>query len=538
MATDQFCLRWNNFQVNITSALESLKNDEDLVDVTLTCEGQNVKAHKVILAACSPYFRNVFKENPCQHPVVILKDVKYEDVTALLSFMYHGEVYITQDRLASFLHTAELLQVRGLTGAGNPLKDFPVPPQPPALAKKIGAPPPSAALRRETPPPPPPPAARAARSPLVSPPPKDSASHDADGELPAKSAHQVLPVPALFFTSNGQPGTLYSVLNPDQTATLAAPLPANAATFQLLSSNSCAQLSPRFSSVSGQSLTQPSSPSATKRRKTLPRRFSSCIVPSAPSESSFNKSEREKDPLRDSGECVEAEGAFKEVEVKVEEPSGDEMLSEGDEARESAGDGDGDGDGSEVADQQEEQDECAERLLEGDAPLLSPPAGKPPPPPQRDDRVMSLLCPFCFKTISNKSNLLKHMKIRHSGLCLQQQCQICEIENFNVSHESNMNISPSSIVLQQSVMSANNINYKNELNSNQPWLYTNRMLYHKKKRSWHSRRPVPCPNCNKTITMAYNLKSHLNSCLKRFDFDDELFKSGIRNLPSGTVFPL
>ncbi|XP_049941531.1 protein bric-a-brac 1-like isoform X2 [Schistocerca serialis cubense] len=137
MAADQFCLRWNNFQINITSALESLKSDEDLVDVTLTCDGQNVKAHKVILSACSPYFRNVFKENPCQHPVVILKDVRYEDVQALLSFMYQGEVYISQDRLAPFLHTAELLQVRGLAGAANPFRETqqqqqsPAPPPPP-----------------------------------------------------------------------------------------------------------------------------------------------------------------------------------------------------------------------------------------------------------------------------------------------------------------------------------------------------------------------------------------------------------------------
>ena len=63
------------------------------------------------------------QENPCQHPIVILKDVSYDDVSALLSFMYQGEVYITQDRLASFLRTAELLQVRGLTGASNPFKD-------------------------------------------------------------------------------------------------------------------------------------------------------------------------------------------------------------------------------------------------------------------------------------------------------------------------------------------------------------------------------------------------------------------------------
>lgn len=60
---DQFCLRWNNFQTNIVSALDSLKCSEDLVDVTLTCEGRNIKAHKVILSACSPYFRNVFKVN-------------------------------------------------------------------------------------------------------------------------------------------------------------------------------------------------------------------------------------------------------------------------------------------------------------------------------------------------------------------------------------------------------------------------------------------------------------------------------------------
>ncbi|XP_065343136.1 protein bric-a-brac 2-like isoform X2 [Cloeon dipterum] len=117
---DQFCLRWNNFQSNIVSVLDNLKEQEDLVDVTLVCEGHAVKAHKVILSACSPYFRNVFKENPCQHPIVILKDVQNTELDALLSFMYQGEVYISQDRLSSFLRTAEILQVRGLAGATAP----------------------------------------------------------------------------------------------------------------------------------------------------------------------------------------------------------------------------------------------------------------------------------------------------------------------------------------------------------------------------------------------------------------------------------
>jgi hypothetical protein len=68
-------------------------------------------------------FVHWLQENPCQHPIVILKDVSYDDVSALLSFMYQGEVYITQDRLSSFLRTAEFLHVRGLTGASNPFKD-------------------------------------------------------------------------------------------------------------------------------------------------------------------------------------------------------------------------------------------------------------------------------------------------------------------------------------------------------------------------------------------------------------------------------
>ncbi|KAM3962399.1 uncharacterized protein ACR2FA_003643 [Aphomia sociella] len=121
---DQFCLRWNNFQTNIVSALDSLKCSEDLVDVTLTCEGRNIKAHKVILSACSPYFRNVFKENPCQHPVIILKDVSADDIVSLLSYMYQGQVFIEESKLTSFLHTAALLQVKGLTGVTQQKENF------------------------------------------------------------------------------------------------------------------------------------------------------------------------------------------------------------------------------------------------------------------------------------------------------------------------------------------------------------------------------------------------------------------------------
>ncbi|XP_023714030.1 broad-complex core protein isoforms 1/2/3/4/5 isoform X2 [Cryptotermes secundus] len=138
----QFSLRWNNYLRHITCAFDSLRSDEDLVDVTLSCEGKRIRAHKMLLSACSTYFRDLFKENPCQHPVIIFRNVKFEDLAALIDFMYQGEVNVVQDQLASFLTTAELLAVQGLSdgngkdqGSDQPkeveLPDSPImPPEP------------------------------------------------------------------------------------------------------------------------------------------------------------------------------------------------------------------------------------------------------------------------------------------------------------------------------------------------------------------------------------------------------------------------
>ncbi|XP_012275395.1 broad-complex core protein isoforms 1/2/3/4/5 isoform X4 [Orussus abietinus] len=119
-SSQQFSLRWNNYLKHITCAFDTLRTDEDLVDVTLSCEGKRIRAHKMLLSACSTYFRDLFKENPCQHPVIIFRNVKFDDLAALVDFMYQGEVNVVQEQLASFLTTAELLAVQGLTdGTGK-----------------------------------------------------------------------------------------------------------------------------------------------------------------------------------------------------------------------------------------------------------------------------------------------------------------------------------------------------------------------------------------------------------------------------------
>ncbi|KAF2356093.1 BTB/POZ domain [Trinorchestia longiramus] len=115
-----YSLKWNDYSVKLVTAFQSLREEEDFVDVTVACDGRQYSAHRMVLSACSPYFRTMLKANPCKHPIVILKDVGCAELERLLEFMYNGEVNIAQDQLAAFLRTAESLKIRGLAGGGAP----------------------------------------------------------------------------------------------------------------------------------------------------------------------------------------------------------------------------------------------------------------------------------------------------------------------------------------------------------------------------------------------------------------------------------
>ena len=119
-SADKFCLRWNDFEFNISSAFREIRNDADFFDVTLATEDDHqIKAHKIILSACSPFFRKVLKRNPHASPLLYLKGIRYSDLVSILNFMYHGEVNVAQDELNSFLAAAEELNVKGLTTSND-----------------------------------------------------------------------------------------------------------------------------------------------------------------------------------------------------------------------------------------------------------------------------------------------------------------------------------------------------------------------------------------------------------------------------------
>jgi len=123
--SDNFCLRWNDFETNISTSFRELRRDSEFFDVTLCCDNgsDRVPAHKVILAACSPLFRRILhgvNASSSPNPLLYLKGIQKKELTAILNFMYHGEVNVAQDSLNAFLAVAEELAVKGLTTDSKP----------------------------------------------------------------------------------------------------------------------------------------------------------------------------------------------------------------------------------------------------------------------------------------------------------------------------------------------------------------------------------------------------------------------------------
>ena len=112
---DLLNLKWRNFQENTVSSIKTLREAHEFADVTLVCEdGQQVEAHKAILASSSPFFLNLLKENPIPHPLIFMMDLKFETVLAIVDFLYHGETTVDEEEVKRFLAAAEELEVKGL----------------------------------------------------------------------------------------------------------------------------------------------------------------------------------------------------------------------------------------------------------------------------------------------------------------------------------------------------------------------------------------------------------------------------------------
>ena len=125
--SEKLSLKWNDFQENSYTAFGLLRKDKHFNDVTLVCEdGNQMEAHKIILAASSPFFQNLFINNKHAHPLIYMRGMKSEDLVAVVDFLYNGEASIYQESIDNFLTIAKELQLKGLQGKEiNDEENFP-----------------------------------------------------------------------------------------------------------------------------------------------------------------------------------------------------------------------------------------------------------------------------------------------------------------------------------------------------------------------------------------------------------------------------
>ena len=118
-----FHLKWDDFQSNASNSFGSLRNEDYLHDVTLVGDDNHeIFAHKLVLSACSEYFRNIFKNRKAKTETLLLclNGTTNKDLENILDYMYFGEVEIQQEELDRFLDISQRLKIDGLKGTSTP----------------------------------------------------------------------------------------------------------------------------------------------------------------------------------------------------------------------------------------------------------------------------------------------------------------------------------------------------------------------------------------------------------------------------------
>ncbi|XP_069954537.1 uncharacterized protein [Cherax quadricarinatus] len=112
-------LRWNDHRQTFFKMLSGVRKREAYCDVTLACDGRFYPVHKLVLSTCSDFFDEMFEKTACKHPVIVVANVAYKDLEALLNYMYLGEVNVLQNDLTGLMKAAEALRIKGLAEPVN-----------------------------------------------------------------------------------------------------------------------------------------------------------------------------------------------------------------------------------------------------------------------------------------------------------------------------------------------------------------------------------------------------------------------------------
>ena len=116
MEQDKCKLTWHTYQDHLREMMQEMMTSHEFADVTLVSDDKKtVMAHRNILSACSPVFKNIFQMDPKNsHQVIYLRGIQHFEIESILQFIYLGEARFYEDRMNEFLLVAKNLEIQEL----------------------------------------------------------------------------------------------------------------------------------------------------------------------------------------------------------------------------------------------------------------------------------------------------------------------------------------------------------------------------------------------------------------------------------------
>ena len=103
--SEKLSLKWNDFRTTVSNSIGVLRQEKDFFDITLVSDDERqIPAHKLVLSACSDFFKSILRNNSHSHPLLYLSGIQSTNLSLILDYIYQGEVQIFQEHLENFLN--------------------------------------------------------------------------------------------------------------------------------------------------------------------------------------------------------------------------------------------------------------------------------------------------------------------------------------------------------------------------------------------------------------------------------------------------
>ena len=116
MHPEKYTLTWHSYRDYLQEMMREMMTSEDFADVILvTDDKKTIKAHRNILSACSPVFKNILQmEITNNHPVIYLRGIQYSEMESILQFIYFGQAKLYEEQMNKFMLLSKNLDIKGL----------------------------------------------------------------------------------------------------------------------------------------------------------------------------------------------------------------------------------------------------------------------------------------------------------------------------------------------------------------------------------------------------------------------------------------